>query len=362
MTEGLISGRDRMIAALTHRECDRIPIIEEIWPTTQTRWVNEGLPADVPFARHLGIEEFLCFGIDDSFGFPVRVEEETAQHSFRWDANGALVQSRLDGVSTPHVVRATINSPARWAEHREQLVFSDRRIHWEQVRTVTEDAVQRGHFMHYNMSLGYERWSGIVGSEALLVALVESPGWIREMHEADVELNLASAEELLGRGIHFDAARFSADMGYSKGPLFSPRTYREVFMPGLARLCGFFHAHGIYCILHSCGNVRLLIPDLIATGFDCLNPLEVKAGMDLLTLKRDFGEVLCLMGGIDAPGMAGPADKVENDIREKLTLARRGGGYIFHSDHAVPETVSLEQFTRVVGWAKQYGCQLETGF
>jgi len=119
----------------------------------------------------------------------------------------------------------------------------------------------------------------------------------------------------------------------------------------------FFHARGIYCILHTCENVLALIPDLIATGFDCLNPLEVKAGMDLLMLKRDFGEALCLMGGIDAPGMAGPPEQVECDIREKLALARLGGGYIFHSDHAVPETVSLEQFSRVAAWAKQYGRQ-----
>lgn len=357
----MMSARDRLVSAITHREGDRVPILEEIWPSTHARWVAEGLPADASFARHLGIEELMCIGIDDSFGFPTRTEQETAQHAFHWDANGALVQTRLDGVSTPHMVRATINSPAGWAEHRERLVFSDRRVNWDQARGASEDAQRRGQFMHYNMSLGYERWSGIVGPEALLMALAESPGWIRQMHEADVALHLAAAEELLSRGVHFDAARFSSDMGCCKGPLFSPRAYREVFMPGFARLCSFFHARGIHCILHSCGNVLALIPDLIATGFDCLNPLEVKAGMDLLALKRDYGQALCLMGGIDAPGMAGPPGAVERDIREKLTLAKRGGGYIFHSDHAVPETVSLEQYTRVVAWAKQHGRQREPG-
>jgi uroporphyrinogen decarboxylase len=357
MPDSKISARERVVAALTHREVDRLPILEEIWPSTRTRWIEEGLPADVPFDRHLGIEEFLCFGVDDSFGFSTRIEEETPQYLFTWDANGALVKSRKIGVSTPHTVRATINSADRWAEHRDRLAFKEQRIHWQSVRQISADARCRQQFLHYNMSLGYERWSGIMGPETLLMALAESPAWVKEMQEADVELHLAAAEELLGKGVYFDAARFSADMGYHKGPLFSPQTYREVFMPGFKRLCAFFHARGIYCILHSCGNVRLLIPDLIATGFDCLNPLEVKAGMDLLELKRDFGEVLCLMGGIDAPGLAGSPERVENELREKLTLARKGGGYIFHSDHAVPETVSLEQYTRVVGWAKQFGEQ-----
>jgi uroporphyrinogen decarboxylase len=353
----MLTARERIIAALTHREADRIPILEEIWPSTQARWITEGLPAGMSFSRHLDMEDFICFGIDDSFGFPVRTEEETPQHALRWDANGALVLTRLDGVSTPHLLRATIDSPAAWAEHRTRLAFSENRIDWDQVRAISADAQDRGQFTHYNMSLGYERWSSIVGPEVLLTALAESPEWIRQMHEADVALHLAAVEALWCQGIHFDAARFSADMGYHKGPLFSPRAYREVFMPGFTRLCRFFHARGIYCILHSCGNVQALIPDLIATGFDCLNPLEVKAGMDLLALKRDYGDALCLMGGIDAPGMAGPPDRVERDIREKLSAARRGGGYIFHSDHAVPETVSLEQFTHIVAWAKQYGQQ-----
>jgi uroporphyrinogen decarboxylase len=350
-----ITARDRMVAALTHREADRVPICEEVWPSTHERWLAEGVPAGASYARHLDIEDFLCFGIDDSFGFPIRAEEETPHYSLRWDANGALVQNRLDGVSAPHVVRTTISSPAAWAEHRARLAYSNSRVDWERMRNASDDAQARGQFLHYNMSLGYERWSSIVGPELLLTALAEERAWVKEMQAADVALHLAAVEELLGRGRRFDAARFSADMGYRKGPLFSPRTYREVFMPGFARLCAFFHARGIYCVLHSCGNVAALIPDLIATGFDCLNPLEVKAGMDLLALKRDYGEALCLMGGIDAPGMAGPPEQVERDIREKLTVAKRGGGYIFHSDHAVPETVSLEQYTRIVGWAKQYG-------
>jgi len=353
----MLSARDRLVAALEHREADRVPILEEIWPSTHARWLAEGLPAGVSYAQHLDIEEFIAFGIDDSFGFPVRTEEETPRHALRWDANGALVLTRQDGVSTPHLVRATLDSPAAWAEHRHRLAYSSQRLDWERARAVCEGARRRGQFAHYNMPLGYERWSGIVGPETLLEALARSPGWVAEMLEADVALHLAAAEELLSRGARFDAARFSADMGYRNGPLFPPRTYREVFMPGFARLCAFFHARGIYCILHSCGNVRALIPDLIATGFDCLNPLEVKAGMDLFALKRDFGQALCLMGGIDAPGMAGPPDTVERDIREKLAAARRGGGYIFHSDHAVPETVSLAQYARIVAWAKQHGRQ-----
>jgi hypothetical protein len=68
-------------------------------------------------------------------------------------------------------------------------------------------------------------------------------------------------------------------------------------------------------------------------------PQKVKAGLDLPAPKRDLGKALCLMGGIDAPGVSGPPQAVEEDLGEKLALANRGGGYILHSDRAGPETV-----------------------
>jgi len=213
----------------------------------------------------------------------------------------------------------------------------------------------RGSFVHFGMAFEYERWGHIVGLENYLIAMVEDPEWVREMHETDVRFYLAAYEEMTGRGMEFDGARFSNDMGYRNGPIFSPKIYRELFQPGLKRLCDFFHERGVFTILHSCGNVMLLVPDIILTGFDCLNPLEVKAGMDLLDLKKDYGEKLCLMGGIDARKMSAEDAIIVEEIRTKVTAAKKGGGYIFHSDHTVPDNVSLKQYQRIVELALHYG-------
>jgi uroporphyrinogen decarboxylase len=191
--------------------------------------------------------------------------------------------------------------------------------------------------------------------ENYLIALIEDPKWILEMHEADVRLYLAAHEEMSGRGMRFDAARFSDDMGYRNGSLFSPQLYREIFQPGLKRLCDFFHERGLFTVLHSCGNVNNLIPDIIRTGFDSLNPLEVKAGMDLLKLKRSYGEKLSFMGGIDARKMSDDEAVIAEEIGRKVVEAKKGGGYIFHSDHSVPDTVSLEQFKRIIELVFEYG-------
>ena len=98
------------------------------------------------------------------------------------------------------------------------------------------------------------------------------------------------------------------------------------------------------------------MPGYIKAGFACLQPLEVKAKMDLVQLKRDYGEHLAFMGGIDVRKMAmddpGPS---EEEIRTKITAAKVGGGYVYHSDHSVPDNVSFENYKRVMELVAKYG-------
>ena len=110
-------------------------------------------------------------------------------------------------------------------------------------------------------------------------------------------------------------------------------------------------------ILHSCGRVKEIIPDLIEVGLDCLQPLEVKAGMDLRELKPEFGDKLCFMGGIDVRAMANPDPQaIEEEIKSKIPLAKKNGGYIYHSDHSIPKNVSFKQYKRrVMELVKKYG-------
>ena len=94
---------------------------------------------------------------------------------------------------------------------------------------------------------------------------------------------------------------------------------------------------------------------LIEDGLTCLEPLEAKAGMDLVELKRDFGDKLAFMGGIDR-AMADPDPAViEEEIKTKILSAKKGGGYVYHSDHSVPNDVSFEQNRRVLQLVKSYG-------
>ena len=127
-------------------------------------------------------------------------------------------------------------------------------------------------------------------------------------------------------------------------------------MPAHKLICEVFKARGKPMILHSCSYVTEFIPLFIEAGFDCLQPLEVKAGNDLVALKQQYGDRLAFMGGIDVRAMAHPDPAViENEIATKVPVAKQGGGYIFHSDHSVPDNVSFAQYCRVMELVAHYG-------
>ena len=143
-------------------------------------------------------------------------------------------------------------------------------------------------------------------------------------------------------------------MGYKRNQFFSLRTYRELLKPVHQRAIDWAHAKGVKAHLHSCGDVRPFVPELVEIGLDALNPLEVKAGMDPVALKRQFGDKLVLHGGINAVLWDKP-DPIEAEMRRVIPVLKEDGGYIFSSDHSVPSSVSLEDFRRIIDLAKTLG-------
>lgn len=350
-----MTSRERIEAALAQKEADRVPVLEEFWDTTKERWYAEGLPRTHEADVELGIDPFVDFRPDITFRMPEAIIEENEDFIIKRNPNGVVIKQMKNMTSADERISGMIDSRAEWDEKKRLLDFTPGRVDWDLFWPEYEEARRLDAFVHFNMKFGYERWGEFLGLDEYLIAMADDPGWVVEMHEHDYQFYLDAFDEMTGRGMEFDGARFSDDMGYRGGLIFSPLMYRELFKPKLRQLCDFFHARGMPTVLHSCGNVTALVPEIIETGFDCLNPLEVKAGMDLLELKKEFGRELCLMGGIDVRAMSSDERTITDEIKGKLLAAKKGGGYIFHSDNSIPDNVSLEQFRRVVRLAFQFG-------
>ncbi len=350
-----MTSRERVGMTLQHKEPDRVPIHDSPWQATINRWKKEGLSDDIPVSEYFGYE---IEGImpDLSPQFPVKVLSRNEEFIVETTPFGGVRKNFRDYSTTPEVIDWPIKSKADWEEIKSHLEPDYTRVDWVCCRMTYEKARNDGKFITYNAAMGYDHFQSYLKTEELLIAMVTEPQWVREMFATHARLLIDMADMMMKKGFEFDGAFLYNDMGYRNASLFSPRTYQELLLETDRTICDFFHRHNMPVILHSCGNVKELIPYLIEAGFDCLQPLEVKAGMDPIELKKEFGNKLALMGGIDVRKMAlddpGP---IEEEIRTKFEIAKKGGGYIYHSDHSVPKNVSFQHYQRVIELVKKYG-------
>jgi uroporphyrinogen decarboxylase len=130
--------------------------------------------------------------------------------------------------------------------------------------------------------------------------------------------------------------------------------YRDLLKPIHKKAIEWAHSRGLNAHLHSCGDVNPFVPELVEMGLDALHPLEVKAGMDPVSIKKEYGDKLVLNGGINAVLWDKP-EKITEEIKRLIPILKKNGGYIFSSDHSVPSSVSLEQFRGIIDLVKEMG-------
>ena len=350
-----MTSRERIRRALNHQDADRVSIQDAIWHTTEARWRREGLPQGISPGEFFGFE-IARISADSSFRFPVEVLEETDEYRIHRNANGRLAKDWKDMTSTPMLLGYEIETPDDWRENKGRLAPTPDRINWDVIERSYQNTREKGRFLCFTGGVGYQVITGRMHPDRMLEGMVTDPEWIKEMIDVNTDLVLGLFQMLVEKGHAFDGYWCSDDLGYRNGLMFSPRHFRELVMPAHKKLCDFCHEHGISTFLHTCGNVNEVVDDLVEVGWDYLQPIEVKSGMDVIQLKRDYGDRLALMGGIDVRIMAdGTDDEIEEEVNSKLSIAKEHGGYLYHSDHSVPDNVSFQRYQRVIELVYQYG-------
>jgi uroporphyrinogen decarboxylase len=191
--------------------------------------------------------------------------------------------------------------------------------------------------------------------------LLAEPASVESLLDALMERHLAMLAKLCEAvGDVADIVKFGDDLGTNGGPFMSPGTYRRFFQPRHAQLCSYVHQHsGMHTMLHSCGGIRELMPDLIAAGFEILNPVQTSCrGMEAADLKREFGRDLCFWGGgCDTRHVLphGTPAEVREDVLRRLDIFMPGGGYVFNTVHNILPEVPAANVVAMMEAVREWG-------
>lgn len=182
-------------------------------------------------------------------------------------------------------------------------------------------------------------------------ALRDNLKLINTMMDMFTEWNLVVIEKIQSLGIDFIVGY--NDMAWKKGPLVSPQTFREVFLPKMKIVAD---AIKVPWAFHSDGDLTLVMEDLLSLGMNAMNPFEPPC-MNLKEAKQKWGDRVCLWGNIDLVNTLpyGTVEEVEAEVKQRIQDAGHGGGYICATANSITYFCKLENVFAMTAAVRKHG-------
>lgn len=371
-TLGCMVKLERMNKSLRHTEPDRVPVSDFFWSSFLSRWRQEtGVPPDTDIYRYYDLDWRATIPNMDPAIRQFEILQKDNEGVQVRTGFGAVIQKQYDQAmpgflsfdtdSLEKLEAAEFDSP--WDERRF-FRAGDNQIAgvgdgFERNSPAWIETVRRWHpdFPVYgSICEVHEMLWRMVGTENLLLWMAEEPARLGRCIDRVGEFasELARAQIKAADGL-LDGMVIWGDIAYRRGPLFSPLYWRKHFKPWVKEIVDVCHGAKLPVIYHGCGNATRYFEDFIEIGVDAYNPLEAKAGLDVVELRRVLGHRLAFCGNMDVRVWAsGTFDEIRAAVLTKLN-AGKGGGLIFQSDHSVPGDVSAERYEYALALVRKHG-------
>lgn len=328
-----MTARERVLAALEHRQPDRTP-----YHLTFTA------PARERMKLHYGDPDFEssldnCLAIlrtrlpeTELAGRPGIWEDE---FGVQWDRRvdpdiGTVCNRRITAETLGRYRFPNPRAPGRFARFPAALREKGDRF---AVATIAFTLFERA-------------WT-LAGMEELLMAMAADKSFAHRLLDRILEHQLEVTRQALRFDV--DGVRFGDDWGGQRGLLMGPALWREFIKPRVAALYGLVKAQGKRVFIHCCGKVDELFPELIEIGVDVFNPFQPEV-MDVEQMKRRYGDRLTFFGGISTQKTlpCGTVPEVKEEVRRLLERVGRQGGYIAAPAHDVPKDARPENVAAMI--------------
>ncbi len=356
-----LTSKERFDRILKHQPVDRVGLFEVFWKETAQKWAALGYFAQPEMVSdHFGLDvrrtggeitpgDYRIVNLVANVDVGDQVVEETESAKLIRDGNGALLRWNKNASGAPEHVDFTVKDRQGWEEHIRPALLDERsyerRINFSHYRDLRAKCARDNRFMACGIVGPFDQMSPMCGHEHLLMGMALDGEWVRQMADLYATVGIRLLEILFEREGLPDGLWVWDDLGFKNRPFMSPKMYREILYPAHKKLFDFAHGRQLPVIFHCDGYVEALIPSLIEAGINCLQPLEAKAGMDLLKLKKRFGDQIALIGGMDERILeTNDCRAVEAELLSKLPQAMAGSGYVLQVDHSVSPLVDYTTY------------------
>jgi len=333
------------------------------YSSTQERWEKEGLPKGLSRQQLFDHFNFDHIDIWDNDCIPTTLQgrepfpiphypaeglEETAEYIINRDERGNIVKSLKNSPppAMPQFISHPVTDRQSWLDLKRRLDPDTPVRIPANLSQLAIDSPNRQ--MPLGIWLGgtygiIRSWMGVENASYLFH---DDPALIEEMIEHLTFFYSTIAAKIFKTGIQLDWVMFWEDMCYNHGPLLSPDMYAKYCLPFYRTMIEMIMRHNVKVImLDSDGQISDLIPLWLEVGINVMHPMEVAAGMDVRKIRRQYGNQVRFLGGIDKRAIArGPAAIDAEVIPKVSAIMESGGGMVVECDHGVPPDISLVDF------------------
>lgn len=331
---------------------ERVGLHEHFWPfICENAWAEQGIPVGTDFTTRfdLDIRNLHWMVIPGPRPDLEKTLDETDEWRLNQDAWGAQMKLWKKKAGTPEHVGFTVTSPEVWKrDFRDAAAAIDMRktMNLDELRKSYATAMAGQDFCTYASLSVFEDLRRILGDLAMLESLLLEPEWIHDFNTIMLRKCIEGYEILFREVGVPDGIHIFDDLGYTQACFASPDCHRTLVLPYHIQLVRFFKEYGLPVILHTCGDFRPHLPAIVEAGFDCLQAMEAKTGMNVLDLARNYKGKLCFMGNLDVRAFeSGDRNRIREECLGKLNgMKKLKAPYIFMSDHSIPPSVKVADY------------------
>jgi len=347
-----MNSEERVLAALDFRKPDRIPIHDQFWTEFSDAWrAKKGLGQDVDIDDYYGMDIAKVTPDETPFSSCKAVLQDDGEYVITRDGWGAVHRTRRDAKFYDEIGVALPDKAGL-----DALQFESPLLEARFAPVAKVEALKRKRCVFIKTGGPYLRTSNLRGTTQWLYDLVEDEFFSRELAMRVTDQMTAVGLEAIRRyDLYHTGIWFFDDMAWNSGPMFSPGTFRRVFLPCYAKMAEAYRLAGVkHIMLHCDGNLESILDMLLDVGIMALNPVEPKAGMDVVKLRKRYGRRLAFIGGLCNAHILpiGTKEEIKAHVEHVLSVSREGGLVI--GSHSIGPDVPLESYEYAHQLIRQY--------
>lgn len=351
-------AREEYIELMTFGHIERQMFVELFGPLIglEKEWREQGATEDeinmiafdwdyVPIIR--------CGGSTGAFGGQKTVTlEENDEYIIQKDYLGRTVKLIKSVASIGLPLDFPVKNIDDWLRLKPIFEFKESRIDWNAVEKA-QKAQKKGVLVIASIPGGFDTPRELMGEEVACIAYYEQP---ELMHDILETIGATSYEvlERISEKLVIDQVSVHEDLAGKSGSLIGPKQILEFIKPYYRKIWDMLSYRGTKIFQQdSDGNINSVIDAFIECGVNSFFPMEPSAGMDIVKIRKKYGNKFAMLGGIDKHVLRLSKDAIRKELEYKMQPLMKNGGMVFGLDHRIPNGTPIENYRYYVDLGRE---------